>query len=668
VFAPQAPRATGGAALHDLEVESAARLVALAQALGAWDLLHRGRFPRRPDGRPFLPFFVPRKPGDWQQLRGNSLVGFLPEPLARYLAETPGLRQASYGHLSTFARRIPALEASLAELADAVAPAVAPEALEELRDRLRRSAEAYRAYLDSVWIESIATLVAPDEARIWLYLHTVVPIEIEELAADLPRRLVLFEKNAIGGLRLRDLASGRVIRVRAERKQLRFPIGRRVEPVPLGPYRFGSTRIGFVLEGLANSEALRAHLVDALRPRVRKLTTGDAVAADHIRHLAAVDDPRFGGAGEETTDEFLSALPTRIQRRSPGAGVRWDASGPTLSLSPGLYDVGEDLILPPGTQLHLGAGVELRVQAGRSILVRGPLVIDGTAAAPVRIHGTSTDEPWGVLAVQGKGFGALGANAGRPVTEIRHLELEGGSEDYLRGAYYSGQLSVYHQDLVLNHAILRRSHADDSLNAKYAEVTIRHSAFLDSAADAVDLDWVEGSIAHSLFAGMGPEGDGVDVSGSRVVVEESVFSNARDKCLSVGERSSVAVRGVLLRSCSIAVASKDLSRTELRESVLLDNERDLAAYRKKPIFGGGRILGSDLLLVEARSGAQRDAESEIVVEDSMWIGGVRGDIELSRGTLLSRDSEQVRAIDLAALAARSEFSAEAYRRIRGALR
>jgi hypothetical protein len=152
------------------------------------------------------------------------------------------------------------------------------------------------------------------------------------------------------------------------------------------------------------------------------------------------------------------------------------------------------------------------------------------------------------------------------------------------------------------------------------------------------------------------------------VVEESVFSDAHDKCLSVGERSTVAVRGVLLRSCSIAVASKDLSRTELRESVLLDNERDLAAYRKKPIFGGGRILGSDLLLVEARSGARCDAESEIVVEDSMWIGGVRGDIELFRGTLLPRDSEQVRAIDLAALAARWEFSADAYRRIRGALR
>ncbi len=669
VLAPEAPRTTGGAALHDLEVPRAARLVALAQALGAWDRLRRGRFPRRPDGRPFLPFFVPREPGDWKQLIGTSLVGFLPEPLARYVAETPGLRQASYGHLSSFARRIPALEASLVELADAVAPAVAPAALEELRDRLRRSAEAYLAYLDSVWIESIATLVAPDEARISLYVHTLLSIEIEELAADLPRRLVLFEKDVIGGLRLRDPSTGRVIRVQAERKQLRFPIGKRVEPVQLGPYRFGSTRIDFVLEGLANSEALRAHLVDALRPRVRKGTTGEAVAADHIRHLSAVDDPRFSAVGEETRDEFLSALPSRVQRRSPGGGgVRWDASGPTLSLSPGLYDVGEDLILPPGAQLHLAAGVELQMQPGRSILVRGPLRIDGTATAPVRIRGSSADEPWGVLAVQGKGFGALDANAGRPVTEIRYLELEGGSEDYLRGAYYSGQLSVYHQDLVLIHTILRRSHADDSLNAKYAKVTIRHSAFLDSAADAVDLDWVEGSISHSLFAGMGPEGDGVDVSGSRVVLEESVISDAQDKCLSVGERSTVEVRGVLLRSCSIALASKDLSRTELRESLLLDNERDLAAYRKKPIFGGGRILGSDLLLVGARSGAQRDAESEIVVKDSIWIGGARGDIEQSGSTLLPRDSEPVRAIDFAALAARRQFSADAYRRIRGKLR
>jgi hypothetical protein len=134
----------------------------------------------------------------------------------------------------------------------------------------------------------------------------------------------------------------------------------------------------------------------------------------------------------------------------------------------------------------------------RSILVRGPVRIEGTAAQPVRIRGSSESVPWGVLAIQGRGAATSGEP--RPRTEIRFLELEGGFEDELRGAYYSGQLSIYHQDLVMSQSTLRRSHADDSLNVKYGRVVIRDSAFVDSFADAIDLDWTDATIERSLFA------------------------------------------------------------------------------------------------------------------------------------------------------------------------
>ena len=283
--------------------------------------------------------------------------------------------------------------------------------------------------------------------------------------------------------------------------------------------------------------------------------------------------------------------------------------------------------------------------------MRGPLLVRGTAERPVRVRGLSPGVPWGVLAVQGRGVDELGREPRRPRSEIDHLILEGGSEDALKGAFYSGQLSVYHQDLVLRNAVLRGSFADDSLNVKYGHVAIADSSFTDSAADAIDLDWTDGTVTRSRFHGTGPGGDGLDLSGSVVDVVDSVFSGAGDKCLSVGEASSLRLRGSLLRNCALGLASKDSSRADIADSVFLDNGRDLAAYRKKPIFGGATIRAERLLLVGAGEPPEADVLSEIEILASVLRGPLEGHA----------------AGALAALESATAFSTDRYRRLTAAL-
>jgi hypothetical protein len=228
------------------------------------------------------------------------------------------------------------------------------------------------------------------------------------------------------------------------------------------------------------------------------------------------------------------------------------------------------------------------------VLVRGPLEVRGTAEHPVRIEAARPGEPWGVLAVQGRGRAGI---APAPVTAtVSYLELSGGSEDSLAGVFYSGELSVYHADLWLSDSTLSGAAADDALNVKKGAVQIRRSRILDNAADALDLDWATGTLRDSTFGRGGAGGDGLDVSWSQVDVADCVFLNLRDKCVSVGEGSAVRVSGSLLRGCEVGVASKDDAVAVIAESVLLDNERHLSAYRKKAIFGGGQIRGEALLL------------------------------------------------------------------------
>jgi hypothetical protein len=192
--------------------------------------------------------------------------------------------------------------------------------------------------------------------------------------------------------------------------------------------------------------------------------------------------------------------------------------------------------------------------------------------------------PWGVLAAQGKGVTRPGGTP-RLRAIVRHLELDGGSEDQLRGVWYTGQLSVYHQDLALSDSTLSRSANQDNLNVNRGEVEIRQCRFLDSGDDAIDLDWATGSIRRSFLAGAGPDGDGVDVAGSTLLLEDVVISDAGDKCISAGERSNVVVKGSLLRRCNVAIASKDSSRVSLEKSVALDVGTAYDAYQKSRVFG-----------------------------------------------------------------------------------
>jgi hypothetical protein len=635
-----------------------ARMLALAETLGAWDLLREGRVLRTAEGRPILPPFVPRLPGDFNKLVGSSLEGFLPEPLAAFVASQPLLRQASYRDLFELSGRLPELRAEISELAEELGSLGLTRDFASLQSLVSSHFDALQGYLDSVWAESIVTEVSPDALSIAFYLHTVVPVRIDAFTAGLPRQLALESRPVLGTLKLQPLGAGAAAAARPELDRVVFALDQPVEPIALGPYRFQSSRIDYRLEGLADSEALRLRLLQNLRPRLTNLISGKAVPADHVRRLAAIDDPRFGAAGDEGAEAFAAALPRRLSRIAggdPGASEGLTPDGVALRLTAGRYRLSEDLILPTGLGLVLEAGVELEVAPTRSILVRGPVRIEGTADLPVRIRGTSESEPWGVFAIQGGGAGPPLAGEPRLRAEIRFLELEGGFEDELRGAYYSGQLSIYHQDLEMSQTTLRRSHADDSLNVKYGRVVIRDSAFLDSFADAIDLDWTQASIERSLFARTGPNGDGVDVSGSTASIDDTVFSEVQDKCVSVGERSQAVIRGSLLRSCTLGVASKDLSETRIEESLFLHNQRDLAAYQKKEVFGAARLRAEDVILAGAESAPETDVGSEIEI--------VR-EVELAASEATAGDAEGAVGLDLAGLSRVSSFSAARYRELR----
>jgi hypothetical protein len=638
-----------------LETETAARLVALAQALGGWQAVANDRYPVSADGAVRLPLFAPKPLSDWRALRQRSLEFPLPPSLGRQFATREGFRGARDRSLARYAQRLSRLAQSVDRFVEALPESDTGDTLAPLAATLRESAAAYAGYLDSAWAEFVIQVVTADSARVRILLHSVVDVRIDGVRAALPGKVIVTESAALAGLQVIPASASLdvmgPVRAHLGKDHVEFSLGLPVPPRAPGTDTFQSAEFEFTLTGLAALAGNRWPFLDALRLRLTNRVTGAEVPSDHVKYSLSLADPRFAVGPEPSLQVFLAGL-SAVLLRSEGAvaaELTVDRDARMLTLPAGDYHLVSDFVPPAGYGLEIAAGVSLRVDPGRSLLIRGPLRVRGTAERPVRVRGAKLAQAWGVLAVQGQGRSEVTPRRQR--SEIHRLELSGGSHDQLKGAFYSGQLSVHNQDLLLQHSTLSRAFGDDALNVKYGKVDIRDSVFLDNRSDAVDLDWCDGTLTRSYFGRGGRGGDGLDLSGSKIEVSDSVFSAQRDKCLSVGEASALRLRGSLLRDCKVALASKDDSLAEVRESLFIENERNFAAFVKKPIFGGATIRGSELLLVAAEEPDTREASSEIVLEDV--------------STIVHADEA---ALDLEALRNATSFSSARYRSIGESLR
>ena len=268
----------------------------------------------------------------------------------------------------------------------------------------------------------------------------------------------------------------------------------------------------------------------------------------------------------------------------PHLDIRQTAPG-ELWLSRGTYRVSDHLVLPRGYNLGIESGTDLQLGPSVVLLVRGGLHIGGSADQPVTIRSIEPGQPFGSVAVVGDGTQR---------TEVTNLELSGGSDAWLDGAQFAGALSIHYQDRVsVSHTTIRDNRGADGLSIKYAAGAVSDSSFTGNRDDQVDLEYFDGIVRDSRFEGapMGdPNGDGLDLRGSRVVVVNNELTGAADKAASVGEQSKALFVSNRFDHSAIGVAVKDLSTAYLYDNRFEENRRDVRAYLNKPFFGGGRVV------------------------------------------------------------------------------
>lgn len=257
-----------------------------------------------------------------------------------------------------------------------------------------------------------------------------------------------------------------------------------------------------------------------------------------------------------------------------------------LIIHRGTYLIRHDLVIPEDLKLIIEAGTNLLLGENIALVGYRGIEIKGTAEDPVTVNSIDPDRPFGSIGIMGDG---------NTISIIRHLRLSHGNERWINGIYFSGGLSLhYNGEVDISDSIISANHADDGLNIKYSNrVTIKNSRFEDNFSDQVDLDYCTGTVISSRFLNnielSDDNSDGLDVSGSRIIVKDNDFIHFSDKGLSVGENSSVLVYHNTFQDNINAVAVKDLSNVYFMENRFERNSVDINAYQKKPLWGGGAI-------------------------------------------------------------------------------
>ncbi|MGI9590133.1 MAG: hypothetical protein ACR2P8_02100, partial [Myxococcota bacterium] len=259
-----------------------------------------------------------------------------------------------------------------------------------------------------------------------------------------------------------------------------------------------------------------------------------------------------------------------------------------VTASPGDHALREDLRVPPGFGLALLPGTHLRMGAGVVIVVEGPVEIVGTATRPVEI--SAQDEAW-------EGLVVLGADRR---SRIEHARLRGvaprpGSVGPRRdGWMQTGGVVFVDAPVSIAHVHFEDFATEDALNVLRADVDLRDVVFRRMVSDAFDGDFVRGEIEGAKLEDIG--GDGIDLSGSEVVIRDVRARAVRDKAVSVGERSRVSVAGLDSEDGAFALVAKDGSVVDVRDVRTRDIWVALAAFTKKNEFGPAVLTASDLVV------------------------------------------------------------------------
>ena len=242
------------------------------------------------------------------------------------------------------------------------------------------------------------------------------------------------------------------------------------------------------------------------------------------------------------------------------------------------------------SQVEIGEGVIFELTKNANILFLGGLDATGSVKAPISFHGENSG-------------GIYIRNAEKQKSSLVNVSFYNLGAVKTSKYSFTGTVNGYGGKFYLDNVQFKNCMAEDQLNIVHANIEIGAMKFDTALSDAFDCDFCNGEIDFLTFNKIG--GDGLDVSGSDLVVQNIIASLVSDKAVSVGEQSKITLNQLEIKDVGTGIAVKDGSSALVREIRNPVVEYDLSmTYMKKPFFKGTTQLQVDSISGVSKIGGQ----------------------------------------------------------------
>jgi hypothetical protein len=293
--------------------------------------------------------------------------------------------------------------------------------------------------------------------------------------------------------------------------------------------------------------------------------------------------------------------------------LKLDKKNKGLYVKTGNWRVTGSVIVPEDYSLTIQEGTTLQFTAEEGIISYGPITIKGSKIAPVVLTGQSFIKnvgTWQGVAVLNAGRLSKWSNViVRNTTGVRRSVWE-----------LTGGVNFYKSDVHIEKSRFEGNMSEDVLNIVHSKFKISNIEIMDAASDGFDADFAEGSVEGGVFQNIGKKGggDAIDISGSIVTVDGTVFKEIDDKALSVGENSKMVASHVLIEQAGVGAVAKDGSKLQISDSTIkFARNAGLMAYIKKPEYGAGHIEAKNIIFIGTTKHTRAQKESSIIIDGKL---------------------------------------------------
>lgn len=247
-------------------------------------------------------------------------------------------------------------------------------------------------------------------------------------------------------------------------------------------------------------------------------------------------------------------------------------------------EIDRQIIFPEEVRFECINKKEIVFKEGASLVVRGAVAIRGNANQRLKLKGDL-------------GAGGLLIMGAIEESEIDFAEFSNLGVVKSKFLRVTGAVTFYESDVKISDSIFQGNKGgDDNLNIVRSKANLSQLKFMDSAYDALDLDFVRGHLVDIEFYDSG--NDALDVSGSQLSVENIKAQRTGDKAVSAGEASDLEISSIEIDSSSLGIASKDGSMVKANGIHIKNVGVAFSAYQKKGEYSGGRLYLSDVIIGE----------------------------------------------------------------------